>query len=222
MKRRTLLALVVAITSVLAVHATANEWNLYGSVRMATFYTSEDLGDLYKSDTNPSGDDEFGRSTVKDLQWNLQSNSHIGARVKGNTVNGRFEFGTSSGNETIRLFYGEWQFSENWGLKVGQDYTPITFFLANQVFDTDNELENVGNAYGGWHGQVTVEGTLGPGTLKFAAITPETSTLNVTSGATTDKNIDFCAVTGSPERQFPILLRHARYPEASVRAGSHQ
>jgi len=189
MKRRTLFALVVAITAVLAVHATANEWNLYGSVRMATFYTSEDLGDLYKSDTNPSGDDEFGRSTVKDLQWNLQSNSRIGARVKGNTVSGRFEFGTSSGNETTRLLYGEWQFSENWGLKVGQDYTPITFFLAGQVFDTDNELEFVGNAYGGRHGQVAVEGTLGPGTLKFAAVTPETSTLNVTSMATTETKI---------------------------------
>ena len=186
MKKLSIIAFVVVITAVFAVSATANEWNLYGSARMATFYTSQDLGDLYKSDTNPSGDDEFGRSTIKNTQWNLQGNSRIGATVKGDTVSGRFEFGTSSGNANIRLLYGVWHFSENWGLKVGQDYTPITFFLSNQVFDTDNNLEFVGNAYGGRHGQVAVEGTLGPGTLKFAAVTPETSTLNVTSDATTE------------------------------------
>ena len=173
----------------------ASEWNLYGSARMATFYTSQDLGDLYKSDANPNGDDEFGRSTVKDLQWNLQSNARIGATVKGDTVSGRFEYGASTdpdltgNNANIRLLYGVWHFSENWGLKVGQDYTPITFFLSGQVFDTDNELEFVGNAYGGRHGQVALEGTLGPGTLKFAAVTPKTSTLNVTSEATTETRI---------------------------------
>ena len=85
MKKLNIIELVVAITAVFAVSATANEWNLYGSARMATFYTSQDLGDLYKSDTNPSGDDEFGRSTIKNTQWNLQGNSRIGATVKGDT-----------------------------------------------------------------------------------------------------------------------------------------
>ena len=47
MKKLNIIALVVAITAVFAVSATANEWNLYGSARMATFYTSQDLGDLY-------------------------------------------------------------------------------------------------------------------------------------------------------------------------------
>ena len=191
MKKLNIFALVVAIATVFAVNATAAEWNLYGSARMATFYTSQDLGDLYKSDTNPSGDDEFGRSTIKNTQWNLQGNSRIGATVKGDTVSGRFEFGvndnpTGGGTVTARLIYGVWKFAEGWGLKVGKDDTPITFFLSNQVFDTDNNLEFVGNAYGGKHGQVAVEGTLGPGTLKFAAVTPTTSTLNVTSDATTE------------------------------------
>ena len=189
MKKLKIVAFVVAITAVFAVSAMANEWTLYGSARMATFYTSQDLGDLYKSDTNSSGNDEFGRSTMKDLQWNLQSNARIGAIVKGDTLSGRFEYGAGSGNANIRLLYGVWHFSENWGLKVGQDFTPITFFLSNQVFDTDNNLEFVGNAYGGRHGQVALEGTLGPGTLKFAAVTPETSTLNVTSDVTTETKL---------------------------------
>ena len=164
----------VVLVPFIAGAAFASEWNLYGSARMPTFYTSQDLGDLYKSDTNPNGDDEFGRSTVKDLQWNLQSNARIGATVKGDTVSGRFEYGASTNpdltgnNANIRLFYGVWHFSENWGLKVGQDYTPITFFLSNQVFDTDNNLEFVGEAYGSRRGQVAVESA----GFKFAAITP--------------------------------------------------
>jgi len=190
-KKLKIIAFVVAITAVFAVGAMTNEWTLYGSARMATFYTSQDLGDLYKSDTNPSGNDEFGRSTMKDLQWNLQSNARIGAIVKGDMLSGRFEYGAGSGNANanIRLLYGVWHFSENWGLKVGQDFTPITFFLSNQVFDTDNNLEFVGNAYGGRQGQVALEGIFGPGTLKFAAVTPETSTLNVTSDATTEAKL---------------------------------
>ena len=44
MKKLTIIALVVAITAVFAVTATANEWNLYGSARLQTFYESLDLG----------------------------------------------------------------------------------------------------------------------------------------------------------------------------------
>ena len=61
---------------------------------------------------------------------------------------------------------------EGWGLKVGKDYTPITFFLSGQVFDADDGLLQVGNAYGARQGQVAVEGNLGPGIFKFAAINP--------------------------------------------------
>ena len=50
MKKFTIIALVVAITAVFAVTAMANEWNLYGSARMATYYISEDLGKSIGSD----------------------------------------------------------------------------------------------------------------------------------------------------------------------------
>jgi len=160
---------------------------------MATFYTSQDYGNQFKSEANPSGDDVFGRSNNKNLQWNLQSNARIGATVKGDMISGRFEYGTGGGNANIRRLYGVWHFTEGWGLKVGQDYTPITFFLSGQVFDTDNGLLWVGNAYGARKGQVAVEGKMGPGTFKFATITPETSTLNTltvagVSAATTETN----------------------------------
>jgi len=197
MKQLTIIALVVAIAAGFAVTASANEWNLYGSARMATYYTSQDYGNQFKSDTNTSGDDVFGRSKLNDLQWNLQSNARIGATVKGDMVSGRFEYGTGGGNANIRRLYGVWHFTEGWGLKVGQDYTPITFFLSGQVFDTDQGLLQVGNAYGARFGQVAVEGKLGPGTFKFATITPTTSTL--------DAFTVFGTTAATTERKFPKL-----------------
>jgi hypothetical protein len=177
MKKFTIIALVVAITAVFAVTAMANEWNLYGSARMATFWTNQDFGGNEK--------DVFGRSSVENLQWNLQGNARIGATVKGDKISGRFEYGASKDSvapadnyANVRRLYGVWHFTEGWGLKVGKDYTPITFFLSGQAFDVDNGLLWVGNAYGSRKGQVAVEGKMGPGTFKFATIEPATSTLN--------------------------------------------
>ena len=125
--------------------------------------------------TNPSGDDQFGRWSFKSTQWALQGNSRIGATIKGDMIEARFEYGT--GVNRARRLYGVWKFTEGWGLKVGQDYTPITFFLSGQAFDDDAGLLQVGNAYGSRRGQLALEGKAGPGTLKVAAITQNTPNL---------------------------------------------
>jgi hypothetical protein len=187
MKKVTIIALVVAITAVFAVTAmAANEWNLYGSARMATYYISEDLGKELEV-VSPFAAVAVDRRTVanedtiKTTQWNLQGNSRVGATVKGDMLDARFEFSVSSdqagGNVGTRRLYGTWKFAEGWGLKVGKDYTPITFFLSGQVFDNDNGLLNLGNAYGSRRGQVAVEGKLGPGMLKLALIDQTTNDL---------------------------------------------
>lgn len=187
MKKVTIMALVVAITAVFAVTAmAANEWNLYGSARMATYYISEDLGKELEV-VSPFAAVAVDRRTVanedtiKTTQWNLQGNSRVGATVKGDMLDARFEFSVSSdqagGNVGTRRLYGTWKFAEGWGLKVGKDYTPITFFLSGQVFDNDNGLLNLGNAYGSRRGQVAVEGKLGPGMLKLALIDQTTNDL---------------------------------------------
>jgi len=187
MKKFTIIALVVAITAVFAVTATANEWNLYGSARMATYYISDDLGkELQRvgpvSAISVDRRDVANQDTVKTTQWNLQGNSRIGATVKGDMLEARFEFAVSSdgggGNVGTRRLYGVWKFAEGWGLKVGKDYTPVTFFLSGQVFENDAGLLNVGNAYGSRRGQVAVEGKLGPGMLKLALIDQTTSDLD--------------------------------------------
>ena len=191
MKKFNIIALVVAITAVFAISATANEWNLYGSARMATFYTSQDLGkdlELVSPNTFIAVDDRnsANQSTVKDLNWNLQTNSRIGATVTGDRLDARFEFSVTSdgagGNVGTRRLYAIWKFTEGWGLKVGKDYTPITFFLSNQVFDNDSNLQFLGEAYGARRGQLAIEGQLGPGMLKVALIDQTTDTLNTPDG----------------------------------------
>ena len=194
MKKLTIIAFVVAITAVFAVSATANEWSLYGSARVATFYTSEDLGlELGSEGTGPpfqfftvDSRNAANQSTAKDLQWNLQTNSRIGATVTGDKLDARFEFGVTSdgsgGNISSRLLYATWKFADGWGLKIGKDYTPILFGLSNQVFDDDSNLWKLGNAYGGRQGQIAVQGELGPGMLKVALIDQTTNTLNTPNG----------------------------------------
>ena len=180
MKKFTVIALVVALAAFFAVPASANEWNLYGSARMATFYTSQDLSDGNAIAGATVGTDQFGRDSRDNLQWELQGNSRVGAIVKGDRLDARFEFGVTSdgggGNVGTRRLYGVWKFSDNWGLKVGKDYTPMTFFLSGQVFDTDNGLLQVGNAYGARRGQIALEG-MG---LKVALISPTAGTLTRT------------------------------------------
>jgi hypothetical protein len=175
MKKVTIIALVVAITAFFAVSASANEWNLYGSARMATYWTSQDYGG--------NTEDTWGRGSVDELQWQMQVNSRVGATVKGDMIEGRVEFAVTSdgggGEVNARRLYGVWKFTEGWGLKVGKDYTPITFFLSGQVFDNDQGLLNVGNAYGSRRAQLAVEGMAGPGMLKVALIEPTTGTLDV-------------------------------------------
>jgi hypothetical protein len=188
MKKFTIIALVVAITAVFAVSAMANEWNLYGSARMATYYIGEDLGKSLEATDDPNVFISVKNRTVanedkpKTTQWELQGNSRVGATVKGDMLDARFEFSVSSdeagGNVGTRRLYGIWKFTEGWGLKVGKDYTPITFFLSGQVFDNDAGLLNVGNAYGSRRAQLALEGMLGPGMLKVALIDTTTSVLD--------------------------------------------
>jgi hypothetical protein len=190
MKKSILIALVVAISTFCAVTASATEWNLYGNARVATFWTSQDYG----GDT----EDTWGRSSVDELQWAMQGNSRIGATVKGDQVEGRFEFSVSSdgsgGNVGTRRLFGVWKFTEGWGLKVGKDYTPITFFLSGQVFDSDSGLKNVGQAYGYRRAQIAVEG-MG---FKAALIDPTTGNLKLTPVTGIDVDL-------TTEAKFPKL-----------------
>jgi hypothetical protein len=185
MKKFTILMAAIALVC-FSVPALAVDWNFYGSARMQTFWTSEDLKDI--------GD----KST--DLQWDFQGNSRFGANVKADHIRGQIELGmrpteASTNRVNTRRAYGVWNFGAG-TLKVGKDYTPITQFISNQVYDTDLGLLYLGAPYGDRWGQIA----LGFGGFEVALVTPLTDT-DITDPETgTDAND-----TGNERRLIPKI-----------------
>lgn len=145
MKKLTILIAAVALVC-FSVPAMAVDWNFYGSARMATFYDSNDYGD----GTNPQGGTDDKDS---ELQWALQGNSRLGAKVKADRVSGHIELALSSSNThdgpvSARLVYGDWKFSDQGTLRVGKSYTPTSQFTSGQVFGEDLGLLGIGTNYG--------------------------------------------------------------------------
>jgi hypothetical protein len=141
MKKFTILIAVIALVC-FSVPAMANDWNFYGSARVSTNYVSNDFGNTGTT-TTVTGDD------TKDAQtnWLLQGNSRIGARVKGEQLSGRFEYGSGP---NLRLLYGEWDFGGA-KLLVGQDYTPTSQFISTSIYGNiaeDANLLGTGAFYG--------------------------------------------------------------------------
>ena len=168
---------VLAALALMVSSAYAAEWNFYGSARLATFWEDTDI---------ISGDD--GNTQYSEY---LQVNSRIGAKVKvSDELAGRFEYGASGGNANIRLLYGEWDFGSG-KLLVGQDYTPLCWLWANQVYGHDGDLLPHGAVYS--HREAQIRLTFG--SFKIAFINPDDTVNNngksggATYGGTTDVTI---------------------------------
>jgi len=164
MKKLTILIAAIALVC-FSVPAMAVDWNFYGSARMATFYTSQDLG---------AGETAGGDNKDDGVDWNLQGNSRLGANVKAENVKGQFELGlkgNGSGDVDVgtRRIYGVWDFGSGW-LKVGKDYTPVSQFISGQAFGDDLGLLGVGTQYGNRVGQVA----FGFGGFEIALMTVDT------------------------------------------------
>jgi hypothetical protein len=160
----------IAIVAVLLLvsPAMAADWTFLGSQRLGTWYGTKYNGD-YKVN---------GQKDDSSLHWNFQANSRLEAKVRADKVTGHVELalagegGASSGigddtNVTTRRAYGVWKFSENAWLKVGKDYSPVTEFISNQVFNDDTDLLGWGNFFGGRPSGLT----LGIGDFELAFLT---------------------------------------------------
>ncbi|MCU0560968.1 MAG: hypothetical protein MUD16_12350 [Desulfobacterales bacterium] len=136
---------VVAVL-LLALPAMAADWSFYGSQRMSTFYVHQDFGD----GTVNGNDDDWG------LNWNFQTNSRMGARVRADKVSGQIELALRAANNgdggdegvTTRRAFGVWSFADGAALKVGKDYSPVSQLFSNQVFNNDDDLEGSGAFHG--------------------------------------------------------------------------
>ena len=117
----------------LAAPTMAAEWDFYGSSRLGTWRTSNDIG-------NPTDSDD-------DTSWYHHGNSRFGATVKFNDqIGGAIEMSESFGK---RKLYGTYAFGGS-ELLVGQTYTPSSsMFYSNSVYATDGDLLGVGQHYVG-------------------------------------------------------------------------
>ncbi len=176
MKKLTIFISALALVC-FAVPAMAVDWNFYGNARMATFYTSTDFGD----GLNAAGTDD----SDTDLQWDMQSNSRIGANIKAENIKAQFEFAVKStsgggGDVSSRRLYGVWDFGAG-KLKIGKDYTPVSQFISGQVFDGDLGLLGVGTMYGNRTAQLA----LSFGAFEIALMQMNTGLITgMTAGAT--------------------------------------
>jgi hypothetical protein len=175
------LLVIIAVVALFAAPAAAVDWNFYGSARMATFYTSDDFGDFENAQ---GSDDDDG------LRWQMQGNSRLGARVKGETVAGRVElstFGRDGDDSAVgtRLLYGDWNFGAG-SLRVGKSYSPTSQFISTQAFDGDLGLLGIGTFYGRRPAGLT----LSFGGLRVALLDPETLDIANTAGVATGGDVD--------------------------------
>jgi hypothetical protein len=130
--------LAIAALALIAAPAMAVDWNFYGSARVQTSYHWWDVGNATTNTfvdgfwTTQTGDDapNFSRDDDDDgLYWDLLGTSRIGARVRGEGVNARFEFNNGVGT---RLLWGRWRLSPGFAIQVGQDWRPLNYFYSGQ------------------------------------------------------------------------------------------
>ena len=156
MKKLLVIIAAAALVFAFVAPAPAVDWNFFGSARMKTFYFSDDYGDQdgtaatgiysqYFGDLNQPQGDQDG------MQWEMQNNSRLGARVKAESVSGYVEMGLkgSDGSDVdvgTRRIYGQWDFGAG-KFKIGKDYTPCNQFISSQTVYEDTGLLGIGTYY---------------------------------------------------------------------------
>ncbi|OEU78537.1 MAG: hypothetical protein BA873_06960 [Desulfobulbaceae bacterium C00003063] len=135
MKKLFVILSAIMLAIAFAVPAGATDWDFYGSVRMQTFNVNQD-------ENNPYNETEFDD---RDSRWGLNTVSRVGATVQNGDISGRFEYGHTDNDVTLRRLYGTWNFGPG-ELTIGKEYTPI-HFVTNQVYDNDYGLRGFGGFF---------------------------------------------------------------------------
>jgi hypothetical protein len=132
------LILIIAAVALIASPAMALDWAFYGSARVQTSWQDVDSKDATDNTFTDGGfrgqlGDDQPNFTYDDddsgVFWDLLGTSRVGARVKGDPVQGRFEFNNGVGT---RLLWGQWKINSGLRLRVGQDWRPLNYFYSGQ------------------------------------------------------------------------------------------
>lgn len=162
------------------------DWAWYGSVRMWTAYenVSEETvkGSLLNNGSKANGwNPGFGLPAQDDsvTDWQMQTNSRVGANVKWGAIGGSIEFGqdgtawngSKDTRASIRLMSATWNFGSG-TLLIGKNYTPYFFLVSNLCGPGGGECNGIGygSIYGGRRAQIGLQF----GGFKVALVEPET------------------------------------------------
>ncbi len=155
MKKFAIGLLVLGVAVCFAVPAMA-DFEMYGSIRVKTFYISGE-------EANTTYGDTVNTEDASTLVHTMQGNSRFGANASTADIAGKVELGlfsleggTSNDPNDVytRLAYGKWDFGGG-TLTVGQDYTPY-FACTDSVSQDDCGMIGYGATYDGRQPQIRV------------------------------------------------------------------
>ena len=200
---------VVAALIMVAGTVQAAEWNFYGHARVGTFFTDFEKDPFSAGGAGSVGSFAAAKDT-KNYEEGLYGNARIGAKVKVNdSLKGRFEYGTQSGNANVRLLYGEWDFGMG-SLLVGKNYTPLIFPYSNQVYGIDalgkgdHNMSTFGMLYGSRKAQIRLK----MGGFRIALVDCKSlvyyPNLSPTTTAHPETEINFPAIQAKYKYDFPF------------------
>jgi hypothetical protein len=197
------LILAIAAVALIAAPAMALDWDFYGSARIQTSYHSFDVGDASTNVFEPvygsSWTTQNANYTYDDddaeVYWDILGTSRIGARVKGDPVQGRFEFNNGVGT---RLLWGQWKINSSLRLRVGQDWTPLAYFYSGQ------QVNDAGMA--GPEGAGNLMTHRGP---QLKLIIGEGQNLHI---AAIDVDPKADTGTGDVDIQMPVIMANYHFP----------
>ena len=157
----------IAVLAVLmfAVPAFAADWSFYGSQRIGTWYTEREY---------PGDSTRTAGTTTRPPRCTSRATAAWAPRSRPTRSPARSSWRLGAGGDggdtsvATRRAYGMWKFSDNGGLKIGKDYSPVTDFISNQWYSADTDLLGEGNFYGRRPGGLT----LILGDFELAALVP--------------------------------------------------
>jgi hypothetical protein len=183
------LALVFCFAALPAFAQEKADWSWYGSVRMWTAWEMASEETQLAAGLNNGSKAKGWRALVAPgtfalqdddvLDWQLQTNSRVGANVKWGNIGGTIEFGQDGAawngskdtRASIRLMSATWNFGSG-TLLIGKNYTPYFFLVSNLCGPGGGECNGIGfgSIYGGRRDQITLQF----GGFKFGLAAPET------------------------------------------------
>jgi hypothetical protein len=176
----------VALLSTAAIPAGAADWEFFGNAIMRTYWESANTESINGTPSVNStqivdGNGNAVQFSDDNLQWDRQITGSWGATVQAGDIGGKINLrilegsgnvNTTAGNWTE--FYGTWDFGMG-QLLVGQTLGPVNFFPSRQVSLDDFGLVGLGGLLSYFKPMIQTTWTLGPGQLKVALLSPETS-----------------------------------------------